>query len=67
MPPEFPKDPTAAEMRAVLAYHQISRDELAEALGIDRSSVWRRLSGRVKWRALEVEAVRKMIEGRSEA
>ena len=62
MPPLFPDKPSAADMRAVIAYYRIVKTDLARDLGIDPASLYRRLIGKTKWRDLEIAKVREIVE-----
>ena len=46
MPPLFPDKPSAADMRAVIAYYRIVKADLARDHGIDPASLYRRLVGK---------------------
>lgn len=51
----------AAEVRAELARHNISRTEAAAALGMSRTLLWSRLRGETSFKVAELECLAELI------
>lgn len=51
----------AAEVRAELARHEISRSAAAERLGISRTLLWNRLRGDSPFTVAELETLAEMV------
>lgn len=51
----------AAEVRAELARHNISRTDAAAALGMSRTLLWQRLRGESSFTVAELEALAELI------
>lgn len=64
-PPRAPKTPderVAGEVRAAMARHRVTGYQLAEALGMGRQSIQRRLDGKTPWRAGELIAAAVVLQ-----
>ncbi len=55
------KNALGARIMADLAAHGILRREAAAALGMDTASLYRRATGEIRWKLIELEKLAKLI------
>jgi transcriptional regulator with XRE-family HTH domain len=58
------ESPTPSRTDVFLAEHSITRTEVAEALGIDRSAVSRKLIGERPWKLAEIQGLIAYLAGK---
>ena len=54
-------------LKAEIARAGLTNSEMAEALGVKYSTVWRLLNGKRQWRLGEMMAIQSELEGRNGA